>query len=168
MLDTATAQLHVLAGGQVDGDKLGIRNQNGATHFLQRFALRAHGSYDPVGAMRFALEHQNPPVAGLVKGKPDAPLPADAFSLLNINNPSVLLWAVKPAEEGIDQGLIVRLWNVSDAPASATIALSAGLASARQTTHIETDLDAVALDGAAALPATFARQQLRTYRLLPK
>ncbi|MDP3069920.1 MAG: hypothetical protein Q8N18_06500 [Opitutaceae bacterium] len=167
-LDTATAQLHVLAGGQIDGDQLGIRNQNGATHFLQRFALRAHRGYDPVAAMRFALEHQNPPVTGVVSGPSAAPLPASSYSLLTVSDPSVLLWAVKPADEGIQRGIIARLWNVSDAPANATLTLQMGLSSAQRTTHIETDLETVPLDRAAALPTTFARQQLQTYRLLPK
>ncbi len=167
-LDSATAQLNVLAGGQIDGDRLGIRNQNGSSHFLQRFALRPHRGYDPVAAMRFALEHQNPPVAGPVLGPRDAPLPEASYSLLTVSDPGVLLWAVKPAEEGIAQGLIARLWNVSDAPASATITLTPGLAAARRATHIETDLEPIALDAAAALPASFAGQQLQTYRLLPK
>jgi alpha-mannosidase len=59
-LDTQTPQLHLLAGGQVDGPSLGIPAQNGNTHFLQRFALRPHGSYEQTAAMKFALEHQNP------------------------------------------------------------------------------------------------------------
>ncbi len=45
-LDTATPQINLLAGGQVDGRSLGIHDQNGASYFLQRFALRAHGEYD--------------------------------------------------------------------------------------------------------------------------
>jgi len=167
-LDTATAQLHVLAGGQVDGDKLGIRNQNGATHFLQRFALRPHRGYDPGAAMRFALEHQNPPVTGRVSGGSTAPLPAASYTLLAVSDPNVLLWALKPAEEGIGHGVIARLWNVSDSPATATLAFTSGLASAQRTTHLETDLAPVKLDGAAALPAGFARQQLQTYRLSPR
>ncbi|MBC8009092.1 MAG: glycoside hydrolase, partial [Burkholderiales bacterium] len=65
-LDTTTPQLNFLAGGQVDGRWLGIHDQNGASYFLQRFALRAHGAYDQVAAMRFALEHQNPLVAAPV------------------------------------------------------------------------------------------------------
>ncbi len=164
-LDTATAQLNVLAGGQVDGPSLGIPAQNGATYFLQRFALRPHGAYDQVAAMKFALEHQNPFVTGALIGPTTGPFPADTFSLLTVSDPSVLLWAVKPAEEGMDRGLIARLWNLSDAPATATVTLSPGLSSASRTTHIETDLEPVALTPARALPATFARQQLQTYRL---
>ncbi len=167
-LDTATAQLNVLAGGQVDGDQLGIRNQNGATYFLQRFALRPHRGYDAVAAMRFALEHQNPPATGTVAGPIEAALPADSFSLLTVSNPDVLLWALKPAEEGIGHGIIARLWNVSDAPAAATLAVASGLAAARRTTHLETDLEPVSLNATAALPTTFSRQQLQTYRLTPK
>ena len=32
--------------------------------FVNRYAFRTHAAYDPVAAMRFALEHQNPLVAG--------------------------------------------------------------------------------------------------------
>lgn len=166
-LDVATPQLNVLAGGQVDGPSLGIRAQNGATFFLQRFALRPHTAYDPVAAMKFALEHQNPLVTGALIGDDKGSFPADTFSLLTVDNPAVLLWAVKPAEEGIDRGVVARLWNVSDAPATATIALLPGLVSAQRTTHVETDLEPVPLTAAGTLPASFARQQIQTYRLFP-
>jgi alpha-mannosidase len=164
-LDTATAQLHVLAGGQVDGDQLGVRNQNGASHFLQRFALRPHLGYDPVAAMRFALEHQNPPLAAAVHGGPASVLPANTVSLLSVSDPRVLLWSVKPAEEGGAAGIIARLWNISDSPATATITFPSGLAGVHRTTHIETNLESVALTLGRAFPATFTRQQLQTYRL---
>lgn len=39
-LDTATPRISVLAGGQVDGPRLGIPVQGGDSHFLQRFALQ--------------------------------------------------------------------------------------------------------------------------------
>jgi alpha-mannosidase len=115
-LDTATPQINVLAGGQVDGRSLGIQDQNGASHFLQRFALRPHGGYDPVAAMKLALEHQSPLVTCAVISKDGAAYPATEYSLLTLSDPSVLLCAVKPAEEGIDKGVIVRLWNLSDQP----------------------------------------------------
>jgi len=167
-LDTATPQLSLLAGGQVDGPSLGIRAQNGATYFLQRFALRPHTAYDPVAAMKFALEHQNPFVTGALIGKDTGPFPADSFSLLTVDNPAVLLWALKPAEEGIARGVIARFWNLNDTPVMANISLAPGLSSVARTTHIETDLEPVPLTPVGALPATFARQQLQTYRLFPK
>jgi len=167
-LDTTTPQLNILAGGQVDGRNLGIRDQNGADRFLQRFALRAHGGYDQPAAMRFALEHQNPLVTGTVisNDAKDTSYPETTYSLLTVSDPDVLLWAVKPAEEGIENGIIARLWNLSETPATAAITLMPGLASAQLTTHIETNLETIILDPAAAVPATFARQQLQTYRLI--
>lgn len=164
-LDTATPQLHLLAGGQVDGPNLGIRAQNGATHFLQRFALRPHRGYDPAAAMRFALEHQNPFVTGPLIGKPGGALPADTFSLLTIDTPGVLLWALKPAEEGIDRGIVARFWNVTDQSATATLTLTSGLTSATRVTHIETDFESLTLAPGGGLPVTFARQQIATFRL---
>ena len=78
-LDTATPQINVLAGGQVDGSWLGIRGQNGATHFLQRFALRPHGAYDQTAAMKFALESQNPLVTAPIIGITNSPYPATNY-----------------------------------------------------------------------------------------
>ena len=166
-LDTATAQLNVLAGGQVDGEGFGIRNQNGATYFLHRFALRAHAGYDPVAAMKFSVESQNPPVTGAVSGGAGSPYPAKTFSLVQVSNPDILLWALKPADDGIASGIIARAWNLTAAPADATLTLAIpgkSPASVQPVTHIETDTDAEpARDG--PLTTRFAPQQLRTFRL---
>ena len=167
-LDITTPQLHFLAGKPPGTDRKDPPFANGHRHFLQRFALHPHGGYDPVAAMRFALEHQNPPVTGAVTGEPGAPLPGGSYSLVTVNDPGVLLWAVKPAADGIDHGIIARLWNVTDAPVQTTLSFSPGIVSARHTTHIETDLEPVALAGGGALPLAFARQQILTYRLSAK
>jgi alpha-mannosidase len=164
-LDVTTPRIEVLAGGQVDGPGLGIRHQGGDAYFVQRFALQPHGPFHATDAMRFALEHQNPLVTGLVTGD-TAPLPERSFSLVTLSDPDVLLWALKPAEEGIAQGIIARVWNQASEPRHCSLALAAGIAAARRTTHIETDLeDAAVADG--ALSATIAPSQLLTFRLLP-
>ena len=166
-LDTATPQLSVLVGGQVDGEAFGIRNQNGGTYFLQRFALRAHAAYDQVAAMRFALEHQNPIVTGAVAGQRAGAFPADTFSLLTVSDPNILLWALKPADDGAGRGVIARFWNLSDAPATTRVTFQPGLAAAHRATHLETDLEPAALS-AGGLSARFERQQLQTYRLVSR
>jgi alpha-mannosidase len=167
-LDTTTPQLHLLAGGQVDGPNLGIRGQNGNTHFLQRFALRPHGGYHPTGAMKFALEHQNPLVTGAIIGSSSNAYPEATHSLLKVSNPDVLLWALKPHEDGIERGLVVRLWNLSDQPAEADITFPGGISVAHRLTHIETDVEPVPLTAAGTLPVTFTRQQIQTYRFKPR
>jgi alpha-mannosidase len=163
-LDTTTPQLHLLAGGQVDGPNLGIRGQNGNTRFLQRFALRPHGGYHPAVAMKFALEHQNPFVTGALTGSGSGAYPETTHSLLRVSNPDVLLWALKPHEDGIEHGLVARLWNLSDKPANTEVFLALAISGAYRTTHIETDIEAVPLTAAGTLPATFTRQQIQTYR----
>jgi alpha-mannosidase len=164
-LDVTTPQLSVLAGGQVDGPNLGIPAQGGDTYFLQRFALETHGRFDPVEAMQFALEHQNPLVVGNVTG--GSAYPEKSYSLVKLSDPNVLLWALKPAEEGIDHGIIARVWNVSPAPRSFSLSLAGGLAAAKKTTHIETDLEPANL-AAGALSASAAPSQLLTFRLIPR
>jgi alpha-mannosidase len=163
-LDVNTPQVRVLVGGQVDGPTLGFPNQGGDSYFLQRFALTTHGAFDATQAMKFALEHQNPLAARVITG--GTTFPEAVFSLLRISDPNVLLWALKPAEEGIAQGVIARMWNVASRPISARLEWSGPLAAARRTTHLETDLGPAPVSG-AALPATFATQQIQTYRLFP-
>ena len=172
-LDTSTPQLRVIAGGKVVSDGVGIPNQLGDARFTQRFALRARGTQDNASSMRFALEHQNPPVVRLVTGAIPT-LPLGPASLISTDNPNVILWAFKPAEDGWNSpsgGLVARLWNVGETPQPAAIALPPGFAGpAIVATHIETP-DPTLGPAPAATPdglnATFARQQLRTFRISP-
>lgn len=144
----------------------GFAAQGGDTQFLNRYSLRPHGAYDAAEAMRFALEHQNPLVSTVVTGDVDAPLPRESWSLLSVDDPNVLVWAVKPAEEGIGAGVIVRAWNFADAPVSAHLTPEGfALGYAKATTHIETDLGPEPMGGGAVV-AAFAPHQMRTFRLL--
>lgn len=165
-LDTATSQISVLAGGQVDGSALGFPNQGGDTSFLQRFALQTHAAYDPAAAMRTALEHQNPLIAGLISG--GTAYPADQFSLLTISNVNVLLSALKPADDGLAGGLVARVWNLSNNPASVMLTLPPDpIARAQHLSHIETPLADWPVAG-GVLSDTLMAQQLKTYALIPQ
>ena len=112
--------------------------------------------------MRFALEHQNPLVVGSAIG--GGHYPPDSYWLVSSSDPGVLLWALKPSEEGIDEGVIARYWNVRSAERSIQITLNAPLAGARAVTHLETDLASLPVSG-NAVTARFAPQQIRTFRL---
>ncbi|MCX7048824.1 MAG: glycoside hydrolase [Candidatus Sumerlaeota bacterium] len=214
-LDTATPQISALIGGQVDGRNLGIRDQDGDSLFTQRFALETHGAYDPVAAMRFALEHQNPFVcewlataptnavsagsAGDIKPQPNssdaknrtdpmnqadpinqadvknqadaknpanpntAKYPETSFSLLAISDPNMLLWALKPAEDGTQADVAIRVWNVSHHPTSSTLSSpSAPIARAHRATHLEILISETAIQN-GALPFSAAAQQMQTF-----
>jgi alpha-mannosidase len=161
-LDTATPQLAPLVGGQVDAAHLGIANQAGDSYFLQRFALRTHDAYDTAAAMRFALEHQNPLVTSFVTN--GSGYPETSYSLVNISDPNVLLWSLKPAEEGIGQGLIARVYNVTGQATNATLQLANAITSAQRASHIETNIEgAPVVDGNLSLSLT--PQQYQTFRL---
>jgi len=164
--DTATPQINVLAGGQTDGPALGILDQGGDSYFLQRFALGTHGAFDQATAMKFALEHQNPFATAMVDGAGNQArsYPADGFSFLTISDPSVLLWALKPAEDGIGRGIVARVWNQGDSPSSYQISLSQPVVSAERLTHIETTI-APAMVSAGRLNAAINQQQIQTHLL---
>jgi alpha-mannosidase len=164
-LDTSTPQLRVLAGGQIDGPKLGIPAQGGDTYFLQRFALCVDRRRDAASSMRFAMEHQNPLIAGHVDG--GTSYPEKSFSFLTISDPNLVLWALKPSEEGIRRGVIARVWNLNAHPSRFAIGVEGGLSAAWNTTHIETNLDKADIDS-GGLEAAVASWQIRTFRLLPQ
>ena len=163
ILDTTTPQIKVLAGGQVDGPTFGILNQGGDTQFLQRFALQTHDAYDQAAAMRFALEHQNPLVAGTVTG--GSQYPANNFTLLNTANTNILLWALKPADDGMSAGIISRWWNLASTGQNLAFSLpGAPITSAQKASHIETPIGAATVSG-GVLQSAFTAQQLLTFLL---
>jgi alpha-mannosidase len=163
-LDTTTPQLSVLLGGSLRPYNP-IQNQAGDSFFRQRFALRSHGAYDQAAAMRFALEHQNPLAVGAVTGGGNA-YPGSSHSFLSISDPNVLLWALKPAEEGIAAGVIARVWNVTDAARSFSLSLDEPIVAGRSVWHTETDRGAATLSG-GALTSPIAKSQLLSFRLFP-
>ncbi|MFD2570505.1 glycosyl hydrolase-related protein [Spirosoma soli] len=164
-----SAQLNALAGGQVDTKRedtgvLGISGQNGQSDFLYQFALTTHPTaFDPLMAMKFSLEHQNPLVTGTVTGSQDS-YPGQSFSLLTVSDPTVLLWSVKPSEDGINNGLIARFWNVANKPTTPTLTTTTSIRQAWQTTHIETNERSLPVTN-KALQIKFSPNQLNSYRL---
>ncbi len=161
-LDTSTPQISVLAGGQVDGARLGVPSQGGDNYFLQRFSLLPFDRFQASESMSFALEHQNPLRAALVTG--GSGYPEKSHSFLALSNPDIILWALKPAEEGIGQGVVARVWNLSAGHRDFSLALASGISSARRVTHIETDIAAARL-AKARIIETIAPSQMLTFRL---
>ncbi len=165
-LDANTPQLNILVGGQTNGPTLGIFNLGGDSYFMQRFALSTNSGFDQAAAMRFSLEHQNPLVTGMVDGTGvrSRSFPEDAFSFLTISNPNVLLWSLKPAEDGIGNGVVARVWNQGNDPSSYQLSLSRPINSAQRVTHIETPI-APATVTSGSLNVTINQQQIQTHLL---
>ncbi len=113
--------------------------------------------------MKFAMEHQNVLTTGMVTGNKSVNAPP-SFSLVNVSNPDVLLWSIKPSEEGITNGLIIRLWNVKNDGGQASVKLYMPVSSAWQTTHIETNKKALK-PNVNSIQTVFTPQQINTYRL---
>jgi alpha-mannosidase len=164
-LDTATPQVSVLVGGNdLNGGGI-LGDQGDDDHFLQRFALRPHDGYSPVSAMKFALEHQNPLVTGRVDG--GDVYPEQTYSLLSVDNPSVLLWALKPADDGLEAGLVARIWNVSDESGMFSLSMSDDeIASVLLLSHIETPVGVGSIENGRVVD-TINQQQIKTYAIYP-
>ncbi|RUT67994.1 glycoside hydrolase [Flavobacterium cupreum] len=169
-LSEASAQINALAGGNTDkkvedGGVVGILNQNGQKDFLYHFAISSQqGNFDAAKSMKFALEHQNPLVTGTITGVNDD-FHSKSFSLLNVNNPNVLLWSIKPSEEGIENGIITRFWNFSGKEVTPEVHFSTSLRSAFQTSHIETNEKEIKL-GKNSIQFKLKPFQMATFREL--
>lgn len=161
-LDTSTPTIHALAGGQVDGPGLGIPSQGGDSSFLQRFALRTgSGAFDSQSAFRFSLEHQNPLLARRLGN--GTPVSGTSVSSVSISNPKILLWAMKPAEDGLEGQIVLRLMNTSSSAEQATIQFpSTELLSVSNATHIETETSTIPVAN-NEFDASLAPQEIRTY-----
>ncbi len=164
----SSAQINALAGGNIDKkleDKgiLGILNQNGQKDFQYQFAITTnHAAFNAVDAMKFSLAHQNPLLASPVTGA-IRPNSTNGFSLLNISNPAVILWSVKPAEE-TGNGFITRFWNMENGSVNPTLSFARPIISAWKTSHIETNEKMLKpLQGKLGL--NFGANQINTYRL---
>jgi alpha-mannosidase len=139
-LDEHSGTLNVLAGGRAVLPGRGIANQDGDRMFNQSFAIGTHTFYSEVAEMQFALAHQNPLVAGRVSGE-SGNYPPVLFSYLTITDPEVLLWALKPAEEGYERrGIVARLWNFGDGPTNENIVFHTNISESYETSHVETDI----------------------------
>lgn len=164
ILDTATPQFNVLAGGQVDGTELGIQNQGFDSQFMQRFALQTHGAFNQTAAMKFSLEHQNPFVTSEIPLNSAPNYPAGNYSFLTISDPNILLWALKIAEDGTGNGLVTRVWNQSNAGLGYSLSLAPEIITAKRTSHIETDIANATVAG-GDLMASLNGNQIQTHRL---
>ncbi len=166
VLDDSTAQIKVLAAGQIDAN-LGMVNQDGDSYFENFLALKPHATgFTAAEAMRFSLQHQNPLIAEKITGS--APVyNARKFSLLSVSDPNVLVWALKPAEEGIDSGVIMRVWNLADTDKPFSVTGLSPIIKGSRVTHVETDDETLPLPG-GKLNTIAGHNRMQTYRLFFK
>ncbi len=161
-LDENTAKLKVIIGGPLDG--YGRFNQGGDAVFNQRYAISAYNTYSATTSMKNALEHQNGLVAAEITNAAGI-LPGDSYSFMTIADPNTVLWALKPAEEGMDtRGAIIRAWNLANTSNSSNITFRDNITEAKNVTHVETDVSNATFSN-GTLSTSFAKNQLKTYRV---
>jgi alpha-mannosidase len=159
-LDAKSAQLNMLVGGQIDANyKLGIVNQDGDTYFQNNFSLLPHiGKMTNAASMKFALEHQNPMFVGKALGSNQI---ATERSFWQTSNPNVLLWVLKPGEDG---GIVARTWHLGDSPDKAQIQFGFPIKKASQTTHVETPIVELPIQN-NVLSISSKQQEIQTFRV---
>jgi alpha-mannosidase len=160
-LDMNSSTIHVLVGGQVNKDNnLGIIKQDGDTLFHQNFSLLPHDhAFEAGESMRFSLDHQNPLNAGYVY--PGGEWPGDKQSFMNNDNNNVILWALKPGEEG---GITMRLWNMESQPVVTKTFFSHTIQKAVFATHVETNIAEIPSSG-NMVSLSLNQNQIKTFRI---
>ena len=159
-LDENSAQINLLVGGQIDANfRLGIVGQDGDTNFENHFSLLPHiGIISQTAAMKFSLEHQNEFITGKAVGTTKLP---NQQSYFQSSNPNVLLWTLKPGEDG---GIVARTWNVSNNPEQSELKFGFDLKKAISATHVETKIEDLVLKN-NTFNISPKQQQMQTFRV---
>ena len=161
-LDENTAKIKVLVGGKVDG--LGMDNQGNSSVFTQHFAINTYTSYSAANSMKSSLEHQNSFTTAQVSNNSGI-LPDNNYSFMNISDPNTLLWALKPAEDGMDvNGAIARVWNLGNTSSTLAFNFNDDIVLAKNITHIETDVSDASFSN-NVLNSTINANQMSSYRI---
>jgi alpha-mannosidase len=162
-LDCITPQINILAAGQIDAPGLGIVNQDGDSYFENFFALKINrNGFNPSSAMMFSMEHQNPLIAGKLSNNKGQY--GTRFSLFSVSDPNVIICSVKPAEEGINNGIVLRAWNMSNKNISCTLSSVKPVLKSNYTTHIETNREPV-IPVNGELLLTMGHNRIQTLRI---
>jgi hypothetical protein len=114
-------------------------DQDGPVEF--RYAVRPHGGFRPEEAARFGRERREPLLVTEARG------PAPAAPRVTLGPGTVMLSDVRPLRRG--PGLQLRLWNPTDAPATAAVR-GPGLALFRADGN---EVRGAPVTGAVAVPA---------------
>jgi alpha-mannosidase len=130
--------------------------------FEVRFALLPYrGTWREAGIAREGIGFNTPPRAWLAEAHRGA-LPAE-FSLVSLEPESVLLSALKPAEDG--EGLILRLYEAHGEPTQAVLRFSSPVAQIIEANLLEEPAGQVA-EGVEELSLSLQAHQIETLRLV--
>jgi alpha-mannosidase len=161
-LDQASTDIHVLIGGQVNGD-LGVEKQDCDSVFFQHFSiLPGDGPFNMARAMNFALDHQNPLLAG--KAGTNGDLKQKSYSFVKSSDPAIILWTLKNGEE---DGIVMRNWNLGSGPAKAVLGFAGPLEKAWSISHVETVQSELPVND-RTLTVPIRKQQLISLRVKPR
>ena len=86
-----------------------------------RFSITSDAKADTVESARFGWAASNPLIAVKTDAQLDRPLPSGASSLVEIDQPNVLVIGMKQPEAG--EGLLLRLWEIAGKPTTAQVRL---------------------------------------------
>ncbi|HXS11308.1 MAG TPA: polysaccharide lyase family protein [Acidobacteriaceae bacterium] len=141
--------------------------QGGEFHF--RYVLTSGHNFEPARLTRLGVESRRTLLVDRVTnqdkaGSADEPLPAEGESLLQIDNPDVLLTTWKLAESG--EGTIVRLQEIAGKEEHVALHLAnSNVSSARLCNAMEDDLTNLALKD-QSIQLTIKPHEVVTVRLL--
>ena len=127
--------------------------------------MNIKGAFKKFESMRSSLEFQQPLIAGMVSGENKAPLPSNKYALMEATAPGIILWALKPSEEGARiNGIIARVWNLNESLSKSGLKFNRSISSAIETTHVEVDRKAIPFKKNVIFIEA-GSQQMKTYRV---
>ncbi len=85
--------------------------------------------------------------------------------LLEATTPGIILWALKPAEEGVKiNGIIARVWNLNESKLKYDLKFDKIISFATETTHVEVDRKSIP-SKKNVVYINLGSQQMKTFRI---
>ena len=126
----------------------GIAKQGGDRTSCSDSRSQTHGGYEPVRGDEVLARASEPAGCSVAAGRQR--ISRDHVFVADVSNPNVLLWALKPAEEGPAAESSRGFGICRGATQAYSLSLATGIASAMRVTHIETDIEAIPVAPAAS------------------
>lgn len=111
--DVASPRVNFIAyDNNPPNGNIGLGDQDQETALTWQFHIQSYlGEFSGPAATRFSYPLTREPVAFPLLSNQAGALPADQHSFVNITDDRMLMSTLKIAEEGLSQGVLLRLWN---------------------------------------------------------
>jgi alpha-mannosidase len=89
-----------------------VKDQGGVSDFIFRYSIRSYcGNFSGHSSIRFGWERNNDLLVKMLPPNQEGILPYRTYSFLSCKPENIAVTAIKVSDEGLKEGIIIRLWE---------------------------------------------------------